>query len=285
MAEWTKTWTWMDDGAWIEGNQPVLGPRSHAFWLGSSVFDGARAFEGVMPDLDLHMARVNRSAEAIGLRPTLEWQKMVEITEEGVRKFPPGTPLYIRPLYWAESSDVTTVCADPETTRFVLSLWEAPIPRPHGAALTVSPFRKPTIETAPTDAKAGCLYPNNARALREARSRGFDNSLMLDTLGNVAETATANVFLVKEGTVATPVPNGTFLNGITRQRVIRLLRAANVRVEEVSLTARDFLTADEVFTTGNYSKVTPVTRVDDREFQPGPFYQLARKAYWDFAHA
>jgi hypothetical protein len=95
-----------------------------------------------------------------------------------------------------------------------------------------SPFRRPTQDCAPVDAKAGCLYPNNARAVIEAQSRGFDNCLLRDALGNVAELATANVFLAKDGTVFTPTPNGTFLNGITRQRVTRLMQDAGVTVVE-----------------------------------------------------
>ena len=83
-------------------------------------------------------------------------------------------------------------------------------------AITLSPFRRPTRESAPVDAKAGCLYPNNARAMIEARSRGFDNCLMCDMLGNVAELGTANIFMAKDGVVFTPAANGTFLSGITR---------------------------------------------------------------------
>ncbi len=94
---------------------------------------------------------------------------------------------------------------------------------PEGFSITVSPFRRPTIETMPTDAKAGCLYPNNGRAILEAKMRGFDNALVLDMLGNVAETGSSNIFLVKDGHVLTPAPNGTFLSGITRARTISLL--------------------------------------------------------------
>jgi branched-chain amino acid aminotransferase len=136
----------------------------------------------------------------------------------------------------------------------------------------------------PVDAKAGCLYPNNARALVEARSRGFDNCLMRDLLGNVAELATANVFAAKDGVVFTPAPNGTFLNGITRQRIIALLRAGGTTVVETTMSYGDFELADEIFSTGNYSKVVPVTRIGDRALQPGPFYRKARSLYWEFAH-
>ena len=103
-------------------------------------------------------------------------------------------------------------------------------------------------------------------------------------LGNVAELATANVFMVKDGIALTPQANGTFLAGVTRTRVIGLLRAAGVTVAETALTWADFKGADEVFTSGNYSKVSAVTRVEDRALQPGPVYRTARQAYWDFAH-
>ena len=104
-------------------------------------------------------------------------------------------------------------------------------------------------------------------------------------LGNVAEFATANAFLVKDGKVATPVPNGTFLNGVTRQRVIGLLRGAGLDVFETTLSYDDFRNADEIFSTGNYSKIMPVTRFEDREFQPGPVSAKARQLYWEFAHS
>jgi branched-chain amino acid aminotransferase len=136
----------------------------------------------------------------------------------------------------------------------------------------------------PLDAKAGCLYPNNARALIDAQTRGFGNCVVCDMLGNVAELATANIFMGKDGVVFTPMPNGTFLNGITRQRVIKLLRQNGVEVIETTLRYQDFETADEIFSTGNYSKVMPIVRIDDRSLQPGPLYRQARELYWAFAH-
>src|SRR5271166_1520622 len=101
MPGWSQTFTFLD-GEWIEGNKPFIGARTHAFWLGSSVFDGARAFEGVTPDLDKHCARLNRSAKTMWLKPIMSEAAMVELAREGVRKFGPGAELYIRPMYWAE---------------------------------------------------------------------------------------------------------------------------------------------------------------------------------------
>ena len=282
---WSETHTFLD-GEWFEGNRPIVGPRTHAFWLGSSVFDGARAFEGVTPDLDLHCARLNRSAEVMWLKPLKSVDEMVALALEGVKKFKPGSPLYIRPMCWAETSGMGAVAQDPESTRFLMTVYETPLPDPaKGISITRSAMQKPMPQMAPTQAKAGCLYPNNARALLEARARGFDNCLMFDALGNVAELATANVFLAKDGVLQTPVVNGAFLNGITRQRVVALMAAAGVPVRETTLRYEDFLAADEIFVAGNFGKVTPVGRIEDRTLALGPMFARARKLYWEFAHS
>lgn len=284
MSAWSSTFTYLD-GEWIEGNRPIVGPRTHAFWLGSSVFDGARAFDGVTPDLDRHFARVNRSAATMSLKPITSVETMLDLTREGMKKFSAGAELYIRPMYWAEESGASSVPPDPESTRFCLCLYEAPLPPPTGVAITRSPFAKPLALTMPIDAKAGCLYPNNARAMLEARARGFDNCLLCDMLGNVAELGTANVFLAKDGVAMTPAANGSFLNGITRQRVLKLLRDDGKDVREATLTFADFDAADEIFVVGNFGKVTYVRRIEDRDLQPGPFFRRARELYWEFAHS
>ena len=281
---WSQTWTFFD-GQWREGNLPLWGVRTHAIWLGSSVFDGARAFEGVTPDIDLHCARVNASAKTMHLNPSVPLEQWLELTREGMAKFSADTTLYIRPMYWAERAGPQAMPPDPGSTRWCLSVYDAPMRKPEGFSVTLSPYRRPTIDTAPVDAKAGCLYPNNARAMLEARSRGFDNCVVCDVIGNVAEFANSNAFIVKDGTVFTPMPNGTFLAGITRMRVIKLLRDAGVPVIEAILRYRDFETADEIFSTGNASKVLPVTRIGERSLQPGPIYRKARELYWEYAHA
>lgn len=273
------------DGSWHSGNVLVAGPQTHAFWMGSTVFDGARWYEGVAPDLDAHAARVNDSALALGLEPCLAAEEIAALAREGLKRFSGDTPVYIRPGYWAEDGDAVMVPADPASTRFYLSLAEMPMGSPGSYSLTVSPFRRPTAETMPTASKAGCLYPNNARMIREARQRGFNSALVLDMLGNVAETATSNVFLVKDGQVFTPAANRTFLAGITRRRVMGLLRAAGVTVTEATLCVRDFLEADEVFTTGNHSKVLPVSKIEDRELPYGPVARQARALYAEWAHS
>jgi branched-chain amino acid aminotransferase len=280
---WSKTLTFYEDD-WHEGNVPIMGPRTHAAWLGTSVFDGARAFEGVTPDLDLHCARINASVKAMCLNPVVSDKAWLGLARDGLKRFDRAAELYIRPMYWAEEGAPGGVRPDPESTRWCLTIYEAPMPKPTGIAITLSPFRRPTRECAPLDAKAGCLYPNNARALIEARGRGFDNCLMCDMLGNVAELGTANIFMAKDGVVFTPAANGTYLAGITRARVIGLLREAGSEVVEATLRYADFEAADEIFSSGNYTKVSPVTRIGERILQPGPFYRKARELYWQFAH-
>jgi branched-chain amino acid aminotransferase len=282
--DYSRTWTFFE-GEWRDGNIPIMGPRTHAAWLASTVFDGGRAFEGVAPDLDRHCARVNQSAVNFKLKPAVDTDTWLGLAREGIGRFAANAELYIRPMYWAQHGAGGGVLFDPETTNWCLCIYEAPMPQPAGNAITLSPFRRPTAECAPVDAKAACLYPNNSRALIEAASRGFNNCLMLDLLGNVAEFGNANVFMAKDGVVYTPAPNGTFLNGITRRRVIELLRGDGVTVVESTLRYQDFLNADEIFSSGNFAKVAPVIRIDDRSLQPGPFYAEARKLYWDFAHA
>lgn len=279
----TTTWTYVD-GEWISGNPPLIGPVSHAMWLGSTVFDGARWFDGIAPDLDAHCRRVNRSAANMGMKATVSAEEIERLAWEGIKKFDGKTAIYIKPMYWAEHGmPGSVVAADPESTRFALCLFEAPMHTAQAHSLTLSPFRRPTPECAMTDAKTGSLYPNSGRMIVEARARGFDNALVRDMNGNIVETASSNVFLVKDGVVFTPAANRTFLAGITRARVIGLLREAGHEVREVTLSIEDFMDADEIFTSGNYSKVAPVNKLDSRELQEGPVARKALELYMDWA--
>jgi len=274
-------WTFFK-GEWHEGNPMIMGPMTHAPWLGSCVFDGARSFEGVAPDLDLHCQRVVRSAETFGLRPMHQAGAIEEMAREGIAKFPKGAGLYIRPMFWAEEG---FVAPEADSTQFSITVHDSPLPQLPSFSVCLSSFRRPSYETFPTDAKAACHYPNSARAMREAKAKGFDNAVMLDPMGHVAELAIANIFYARDGVAHTPIPNGTFLDGITRQRTIQLLRKAGITVHERTISWDEVMAADEVFFTGNFAKVVPITRTDDRELQPGPIAARARELYWEFAHA
>ena len=187
-------------------------------------------------------------------------------------------------MLWAEKGAKFFVAPDPASTRFCCTVFEAPLAEPTGFSVCLSSYRRPLPTMAPTDAKAACLYPNSGRALIEAGDKGFDNAVVLDAIGNVAELATANIWIAKDGAAHTPIPNGTFLNGVTRQRVIKLLERAGIPVHERCITWDEVLDADEVFSTGNLHKVVPISRVEDRDLQPGPIFQKAREMYWEWAH-
>jgi branched-chain amino acid aminotransferase len=268
------------DGQWTEEEPKVTGPRAQAFWLSGVVFDGSRAFNGFAPDVDRHSARLIASAEAMLLKSPISAAEVTRLSLEAVRRFPRDAELYIRPMLYAASGFLTP---DPDSTTFILAVYRSPLPEYKGIKVCLSTRRRPAPDMAPTDAKASCLYPNSSRAIKEAEARGFDNAVMLDPNGNVAELASANIWIVKDGVALTPVPNGTFLNGVTKQRVMKLLQADGVPVVEKTITFPEVLAADEVFTTGNYAKVLPIIKVEDRDLQPGPVTQRARDLYWKFA--
>ncbi|PJK31011.1 branched-chain amino acid aminotransferase [Minwuia thermotolerans] len=268
------------DGAWLDESPKLTGPMDHAFWMSSMVFDGARAFHGLAPDLRPHCERLIRSARSMLLAPPIGLDEVDGLCREAIRKLPKDGEYYVRPMFFAREGFVSPI---PESTEFALAVYESPLPGGDGFAACLSSRRRPARDMAPTDAKAGCLYPNSQRALKEAADRGFDNAVIRDPSGNIAELATANLWIVRDGVAMTPVWNGTFLNGITRQRIIRLLGEAGFEVLETTLTHEDLMAADEIFSTGNYGKVTPMVRYEDRELQPGPVARRAREAYFDWA--
>ena len=274
------------EGTWHDGDVPVMKAADHGAWLGTSVFDGARFFDGVFPDLEAHCARVNASAEALMVTPTMTVDQMVEIVREGLELFPADSAVYIRPMYWAIDGDITAIVPLENKTGFSVCLEEIPLaPASASVRLGTTRFRRPVLESAVVNAKAGCLYPNNARMLAEVRSKGFQNALVADAMGNVAESATANVFMVRDGEILTPIANGTFLAGITRARHMANLARDGTPVREAVLTFDDFRQADEVFLSGNMNKVTPVTEFDGTNYQIGPVTRRVREMYWDWAHS
>ena len=273
--------TWAD-GAWHEGGPALIKPRDHGFWLASAVFDGARSMAGALPDLDRHCQRLLRSAEVMGLSSPMSAEAIIELAKEGVAKFPSDAELYICPMLYPTGGFIVP---DPASTQLVVHVGVSPMPAPDGFSACTSSFRRPAPDMAPTEAKASCLYPNVARGVKEANDKGFDTGVSLDPLGNVAEFSYANLFLAKDGAVHTPAINGTFLNGVTRRRVIQLLADDGVEVVERTVTTRDLAEADELFATGNYAKVLPCTRFESRDLQPGPMYGRARELYFRYAES
>jgi branched-chain amino acid aminotransferase len=220
------------------------------------------------------------SAERLGLQCPLTVDEMEALTRAGVARFPADAELYIRPLVFGCEGFLVPEAAH---SGFALTLFDAPMPPFTGFSACLSALRRPDASMAPTDAKASALYANSTRVMREAKERGYDNGVVLDSAGAVAEFATSNLFLVTaQGQVVTPVPNGTFLAGITRARVIALLLDAGVTVKERTVLPQELDTAREIFNTGNYGQVTPCVRYEGRTLAIGPVATLARERYFDY---
>ena len=218
------------------------------------------------------------------LDPMISPIDMVGIVKEGLLSYESQSAVYIRPMYWALDGGDSLVLPKENSTAFSICLEEIPMASSSvSVTLARTRFRRPVLEDNVVNAKAGCLYPNNARMLAEVRAKGFSNALVTDANGNVAETATANIFMVKDGDIFTPIPNGTFLAGIARDRHISNLQKNGFTVVERVLSISDFLEADEVFMSGNMMKVTAVSAFQNKSYQLGPITRQVREMYWDWA--
>lgn len=285
MATGTNIHTYFEKN-WHKGNIPIMNAADHGSWLGSTVFDGARYFNGVAPDLLAHCERLNQSAKAMGLVPTYSEKEIYDLILEGLANYTKQSAVYIRPMYWGIGNGYSAIVPDAANIGFCICLEEIPMASDtNTTTLTRTSFHRPILTDNLCNAKAGCLYPNNARMLQEASTKGFNNALVADAVGNVAETATSNVFLVKDGEIFTPIPNGTFLAGITRSRHIQNLKSDGYQVNECVLKFEDFSRADEVFLTGNMTKITPVSLFDDIKYEIGPVTKRARSLYFDWANS
>ena len=276
----TRYTTWFK-GQWSDGNTPLIGAMDHSVWLASTVFDGARSIHRTAPDLRAHCERTIDSAQRVGLSVPISVDRMMELAIEGIHRFADDVDLYIRPLVFGTEGLLVPVA---EQSGFALTLFEAPLPSFDGFSAVLSTRRRPSPNAATTDAKASALYPNVARALREAKEAGYDNAVILDPDGNVAEFATANLFFgAEDGALVTPAANGTFLAGITRARVIKLLGAEGIDVQQRAVEPNELDSARELFSTGNFGKVMPCTRYGTRTLPIGPLAALARRRYMEFA--
>jgi branched-chain amino acid aminotransferase len=267
-------------GQWGNEAPKVVGPGDLGFWSAVNVFDGARSIRGCAPDLMAHCRRLLRSAASVGLAYEGTAEDVHALCLEAIRALPADIDLYIRPMIFGVGG---TLLPEEGTTEFTLAVFEMPLAAADAGRATVSPYRRPAPDQAPTDAKAGCLYPNSQRARREAWQRGFHHAVVLDPEGNVAEFSHANLVIGKDGVAITPKPNGTFLNGITRNRTFDLLRAEGIAVEERTLAVDDLHDADEIWMCGNVGKVQAITGFEDRVLQPGPIFRRARELYMAFA--
>ena len=268
------------DGEWNDGTKPIMSTMSQSYMHGSTIFDGARAYNGSIPDLHKHCERLINSSKIFGLNLPISKEELINLCKEGVGYFEKESELYIRPSIFCEDG---FLIPDAQSSKLAITIFRAPMPSLNGFTAMLSSYRRPHPLMAPTLAKASCLYANTSLALSEAKKNGFDNVVMRDGEENIVEFGSANLFMVKSDKVITPKWNKTFLNGITKQRVISLLKDEGVDVLETTVSVNDLLSADEVFSTGNFGKVLPVRKIDKVEYEIGAVCNTAIDLYQKYA--
>lgn len=271
---------WLDGKLvpWREAKVHVL---THALHYASSVFEGERAYNGKVFKLTEHSQRLHRSAELLGFTLPYSVAELNEATN-AVIKANNQPDAYIRPLAW-RGSEVMGIAAQQSKIHVAIASWNwpsyfSPEQRMKGLRLTWADWRRPAPNTAPTASKAAGLYMICTLSRHAADAKGFDDALMLDWRGQIAEATAANFFLVQDGKLHTPKPD-CFLDGITRQTVIELAKQNGIEVIERAIWPDDLKTASEIFLTGTAAEISPVGLIDDLRFTPGTITERLMAAY------
>lgn len=258
-------WIWYD-GQFVPWREAKLHVLSHGLHYASCVFEGERAYKGKVFKLREHTQRLIDSGRMLGFEIPWSVAQLEAATVEAIRRN--GlSDCYVRPIAW-RGSEQMGVSAQHTKIHVAIAVWE------WGAyyrdlRLTPALYRRPSPETAPVHSKAAGLYMICTLSKHAAEAKGFGDALMLDWRGYVAETTGANIFLVIDGALHTPIPD-CFLNGITRQTVIELARKRGLRVIERHIMPAELRDAQEVFVTGTAAEITPVRAIEDTEYQLGP---------------
>lgn len=273
---------WLDGKLvpWRDANLHVL---THALHYASSVFEGERVYNGKVFKLTEHSERLKKSAEILGFEIPYTVQQINDATHEAVKaqKIANG---YVRPVAW-RGSEMMGVAAQHTQIHLAIAAWEwgsyfGHEQREKGISLKTASWARPAPNTAPTASKAAGLYMIATLAKHEAEAAGFNDALMLDWRGLVAEATGANVFFVMNGELHTPVPD-CFLDGITRRTVMDLARGQGLKVVERQIKPEEIKNAQEVFLTGTAAEVTAVGQIDDQHFQVGKTTLSLMDAYHD----
>jgi branched-chain amino acid aminotransferase len=260
---------WMD-GKLVDWADAKIHTLSHGLHYASLVFEGVRMYNGKIFKLTEHSERLRRSGQELGFEVPYSVEELNAACEE-VCRVNGITDGYIRPFAW-RGSEMMAVSAQHTTIHVAVAAWPWPSyfsqeARLEGISLQVSQWRRPAPDTAPTKSKAAGLYMICTLSKHTADAAGFDDALMLDYRGHVAEATGANIFLVIDGALHTPIPD-CFLDGITRRTVMDLAKRRGIEVVERTILLEDFAKAQEVFLTGTAAEVTPVRQVDNYTFTP-----------------
>ncbi len=274
---------WMD-GAFVPWPKATLHVLSHGLHYASAVFEGQRAYGGRIFKLREHTERLHESARLLGFE--IPWS--IEVIDEACEELMRRQDLvdgYLRPIAW-RGSEMMGVSAQRNTIHLAIAAWEWPSyfdpeQRLKGIRLDLARFRRPDPATIPAKAKAAGLYMICTISKHEAEDKGYQDALMLDWRGRVAEATGANVFYVRDGVIHTPEPD-CFLDGITRRTVIDLARARGYELIERAIMPEEMTDFSECFLTGTAAEVTPVSEIGPYRFEVGA---ITRALMDDYAAA
>ncbi|MGD1036723.1 MAG: branched-chain amino acid aminotransferase [Roseiarcus sp.] len=263
-------WIWFDGRLtpWRAAQIHVL---THGLHYGGAVFEGERAYGGVIFKSTQHSERLKESARILDFEvpwsvTEIDAAKALALANNGF------VDAYVRPIAW-RGSEMMGVSAQHNKIHLAVAVWQwpsyfDPAQRMKGIRLDIADYRRPDPATAPARAKAAGLYMICTISKHRAERRGYADALMLDWQGRVAECTGANVFFVKDGVIHTPTPD-CFLDGVTRQTVIELARRRGVEVVERRIMPEELSTLGECFITGTAAEVTPVREIGPYKFAPG----------------
>ena len=274
------------NGKFVEWSDAKVHVLNHGLHYGSCVFEGLRVYNKKIFKLRQHIERLFKSAKILDLNIPFSLKNVEFNTQEIIKHQKIGDG-YIRPVVW-RGSEMMAISATKGSTNLAIAAWTWPSyfsdnQISKGIRLSTSKWKRPSPDSAPTDSKAAGLYMICSLSKHEAESKGFDDALMLDYRGNIAEATGANIFFVKGEKLFTPIPD-CFLNGITRQTVIDLAKVNGIKVIEDHLKP-DFLeSCQEVFLTGTAVEITPVGQIDKHHFDVGRITKILIKKFNEFVN-
>ena len=269
------------DGKFVPWREAKIHVLTHGLHYASCVFEGERAYDGVVFKSREHSQRLHQSADILGFKIPHSVETLVEAKAELIKRMK-LSDCYVRPLAW-RGSEMMGVAAQQNKIHTAIAIWQwpayfSPELLENGIRLKWAKYRRPAPETAPTASKAAGLYMICTISKHEAEADGFQDAMMLDYRGQIAEATGANVFLVQNGEIHTPKPD-CFLNGITRQTVMELARRRQMKVTERAIMPDELAKTDEVFLVGTAAEVTPVGQVGEHKFKVGPVTRQLREDY------
>lgn len=277
---------WLD-GKLVEWRDAKLHVLSHGLHYASSVFEGERAYAGKVFKNREHTQRFKKSAEMLGFEIPYSFEE-IEAAKEEVLKANGFTDAYLRPVAW-RGSEMMAVAAQKAKIHVAVAAWQWPSMfnpeiKEKGIRLKWAPYKRPSPETEPVHAKAAGLYMICTISKHDAEKNGYQDALMLDYRGYLAEATGANLFLVIDGEIHTPTPD-CFLNGITRQTVIELAKKRQLKVHERHIMPEELSKVQEVFLTGTAAEITPVGEIEGQKFTVGPITKQLIDDYQAATHA